>query len=255
MARQGRITGRVLAGAAAIAVVASGALATSASAHVPSITATCSTVTVDLKDYNAKAQNTVSVSLAGKQLINLQAFGSTFHQVFQVPAHTSPEEADLVVYTSEDPKGDNHWTGTWKVTVPVCETPPPTPPVSPTPPASPTPSPSHSAPSSPSPSPTTPAPTTPAPTTPAPSTPAPTKPAPTTPAASPTPAAPVSASPSVAPVVATTPAAPKPSSTSPSLAFTGGGSSAGPIAAAGAAVIALGGGLLFLNRRKKAARH
>ncbi|MFF7634393.1 hypothetical protein ACFZB9_14750 [Kitasatospora sp. NPDC008050] len=243
MARQGRITGRVLAGAAAIAVVASGALATSASAHVPSITATCSTVTVDLKDYNAKAQNTVSVSLAGKQLVNLQTFGATFHQVFQVPAHTSAEEAELVVYTSEDPKGDNHWTGNWKVTVPVCETPPPTPPVSPTPPASPTPSPSHSASSSPS------------PTTPAPTTPAPTKPAPTTPAASPTPAASVSASPTVAPVTATTPAAPKPSSTSPSLAFTGGGSSAGPIAAAGAAVIALGGGLLFMARRKKAARH
>ncbi|WP_327066681.1 LPXTG cell wall anchor domain-containing protein [Kitasatospora sp. NBC_01250] len=246
MARQARITGRTFAGAAVLAVAATGLLAGSASAHTNSVTETCSSLTVNLANYNANVKNTITVTVDGKTVVDHQAFKSTFAQTFPVdPKHAATVDATVAVVAGDDPTTKEGWTFTKQVQIPVC------------PPASPSPSPSTSVPSSPSPSPSTSVPSSPSPspTKPAPTTPAPTTAAPTTPAASPTPTAPAASPTTVAPVSATTPAAPKPSSTSPSLAFTGGGSSAGPIAAAGAAVIALGGGLLFLARRKKAARH
>ncbi|MGF1429584.1 LPXTG cell wall anchor domain-containing protein [Kitasatospora sp. LaBMicrA B282] len=221
MARQGRSTGRTLVAAAALAVLGSAALTGSAWANIPSITATCSTVTVDLIKYDASAQNTVTVKINGETVVNLQPFGDSYHKDFPVAAHTAAEVAELVVYTSADPKGSGGGTGSWTATIPVCPTP--------------SPSPSTVSPS-PSPSPTTAAP--------APS------PSPTTAAPSPSPSR-TSARPTPRP---TTPA-PRPSSTSPALAFTGGGSSAGPIAAAGAGVVVLGGGLLYLTRRRRAHRH
>ncbi|WP_344438132.1 sortase-dependent protein [Kitasatospora nipponensis] len=233
MARQRLISGRTLAGAATLAVLSTGLLATAASAHTFDMTTTCSSVTIDLTSYQAKADNEVSLTLDGEKKLDKVKFDTAFHQVFTVPTdHPKPITAVLVVYTSDDPKGENHWSGTETKTLQVCPTPTPTPTPSPT-----------TAPPSPSPSPSSVAPTTPAPTTAAPSTVAPAS-------ARPSSAAPTSA----APVVATS-AVPKPSSTAPSLAFTGGGSNAGLIAGVGAAVLVVGGGLVYVGRRRPDGRH
>ncbi|MDH6117216.1 hypothetical protein ABH930_001799 [Kitasatospora sp. GAS204A] len=217
MARQARITGRTFAGAAVLAVAATGLLAGTASAHTYTITHTCSSVTVNLANYNSNVTNTITVTEGDQTVLPTQTFKDTFQQTFQVdPKHSGVVDVTIAVVAGDDPTMKHTWTFTDVEHVPVCPTPTPTP--SPTPP-SPTPSPT---PTTASPTPTTPAPTSAKPTTPAPK--------PTTPA-------------------------PKPSSTGPSLAFTGGGSDSGMIAGVGAAVVVLGGGLVFMTRRRKAGRH
>ncbi|MCX4746244.1 hypothetical protein OG455_12025 [Kitasatospora sp. NBC_01287] len=240
MARQGRISGRTLAGAAAIAVAATGLLAGSASAHDSSVTETCSGLTVKLTDYNASVTNTITVVVDGKTLLDHQTFKTSFDQTFPVdPKHTAVIDTKVAVVAGDDATGKHPtWTFTVTPQIPVC---PPSPSPSPSPSisSSPSPSPSPSTASpSPSPSPSTASPT-PSPT------PTPSTSAPTT-SAKPT---------SAAPVVKPTTPAPKPSSTSPSLAFTGGGSDSGLIAGVGAGVVVLGGGLVFLSRRRRAGRH
>ncbi|PYC73969.1 hypothetical protein C7C46_24460 [Streptomyces tateyamensis] len=157
MARHGRISGRTLAGAAALAVVGVGALGGTASAHTPSVTSTCTTATVKLTGYNDKVTNTVTVTIDGKVVVDHQTFGGTFKQDFPIAAHTKPVHVVADVIAGDDLKGHNGWTGQFPTDVPVC--PPPT-----TPPASPTPTPTPS----PTPTPTA-APTSKAPTTKAPS--------------------------------------------------------------------------------------
>ncbi|MFI9271680.1 hypothetical protein ACIGXM_13325 [Kitasatospora sp. NPDC052896] len=227
MARQGWVSRRGLAAAAVAAVAGTGLMAGTASAHTFNITRTCSSVTVDMEIYNAKATNAFSLVIDGQTVVTNQAFGDHFTQTYPVPAHTQAVQATLTVTTSDDPDHQHPgWDGAETVDIPACQT--PTPPSSPTPPPpSPSPSPSKSAPA-PSPS------------------------ASTTPPSSPTPSPSAPAS-----VVPTTAApVPSPSSTSPSLAFTGGGGDAGLIGGVGAAVIVVGGGLVFMSRRRRAAgRH
>jgi cell division septation protein DedD len=220
MARLRRITGR-LAGAGALAVAGVVTFAGVASAHGHTDKVTCSSLSVDLENYQ-DATNSVVVTIGGTTEVNNQNFGKSFTQTFQVPAdHAKPIDYEVKVVAGDDanPGPDDHkgWTFDEKGLIPICpESPSPSPSKT-----SPSPTPSHS--QSPSPTPTTPAPTTPAPQT-------------------------------TAAVVATP--TPSPSSTGKSLAFTGGGSNAGMIAGVGAGVVVVGGGLVFLGRRRAAAgRH
>ncbi|MFE0458965.1 LAETG motif-containing sortase-dependent surface protein [Kitasatospora sp. NPDC058965] len=132
MARQGRISGRTLAGATVLAVVGVGVLSGTAWAHKQAVTSTCTSATVDLTDYNGDVTNTVTVIIDGKTLVDKQTFGTTFKQTFQVAAHDKPLTGEVDVLAGDDLKGHNGWTGTWPITIPVCP-PPPSPSPSPTP--------------------------------------------------------------------------------------------------------------------------
>ncbi|WP_329568478.1 LAETG motif-containing sortase-dependent surface protein [Kitasatospora sp. NBC_01266] len=228
MQRLGRISGRTLAGAVALAAAGVVTFAGAASAHGNNDHTTCSSLVVDLENYNEKVTNTVTVIVGGVTEVNNQTFGSSFQKTITVATdHQAPIAYEIKVQAGDDATGKNGWTFTTNDVIPVCPPPTSPPPTTPAPPTSPSPSPSSST-------------ASPTPTS--------------TPTSSPTPTASVKPT-SAAPVVKPTTPAPKPTSSSPSLAFTGGGSDSGVIAGVGAAVVVLGGGLVFMTRRRKAARH
>ncbi|WP_328540165.1 LAETG motif-containing sortase-dependent surface protein [Streptomyces sp. NBC_00344] len=66
--------------AAAASVVGVGLCAVPAQAHTPVWSLTCSGGTVDLKAYNDHVTNTVTISVDGKNTVDAQKFGSSFHQ-------------------------------------------------------------------------------------------------------------------------------------------------------------------------------
>ncbi|AUG80172.1 hypothetical protein CFP65_5471 [Kitasatospora sp. MMS16-BH015] len=125
------------------------ALAGSAVAHVPTWSVTCTKVSVSLANYSKDAQNSVTLIVGGEKLLDRKTFGDAFTQDFTVKAHSADLKAELIVLTSEDPKGEKGWSVDQTKTIPVCESPSPSP-----------------KPSSPSPKPSTPPPSTPASTKP-----------------------------------------------------------------------------------------
>ena len=225
MARQVRTRGAALAGAVGIAVLASGVLATGASAHTPAWKADCDRVTVDLTGYSdgKDVKNSVSLTIDGESVLDQKTFGASYHGSFPVKAHTAAGTATLVVTTTEDPKSEK-WNLTETKPIAVCLPPSPSPSASP------------------SPSPTVTRTATPAPGTSAPAT------------VSPTSAAPATVAPATSAPVTTAPATVRPAVTAsaPALAQTGGGSGTALFAALGGAVVLLGGALLLLARRRRA---
>ncbi|MEV7773247.1 LAETG motif-containing sortase-dependent surface protein [Kitasatospora sp. NPDC086791] len=222
MARQQRHIGigaAALAGTAAAGFLLPLALATNASAHVPSWSVTCDKVVIDLINYSPKpdVKNTVSLTIDGDKVLDAKAFPAEFHGTFPVKDHTAPIKATLVVSTSENPE-EKGWNINETKTIEPCHTPTPTP----TPTRTPTPTP------------------TPTPTV------TPTK----TPTPTPTPTVTPSKTPSASPTPSTTPV-PVPTTSGPVLAQTGSSDATPMIAAAGGGVLLVGGALVLLARKRR----
>ncbi|MFJ8074502.1 LAETG motif-containing sortase-dependent surface protein [Streptomyces sp. NPDC096176] len=147
-----------------IAVASAGALgvglsAAPAIAHTPVWSVTCDEVSVDLTAYSPTKDNTVTITVDGKDLLPAKTFKGEFHDKLDLPEHSEEVTVRLIVKAGDDDKFSRDETKT----APVCEddsTPSPSP--STTPP-SPTPSESSPAPSA---TPSTSAPATSAPATP-----------------------------------------------------------------------------------------
>ncbi|MFF1957548.1 LAETG motif-containing sortase-dependent surface protein [Streptomyces sp. NPDC058220] len=155
---------------ALITVATAGALgvglsAVPAVAHTPVWTVSCSEVSVDLTAYGNSDQNTVNITVDGKDLLPTEKFTNEFHKKLDLPEHKSELSVRLVVKAAD---GDQYSKDETK-TAPVCD--------EPTPPASETPTPTPS--DTPSDTPTT---ATPTPTT------EPTSSAPVVPSSKPSPA-------------------------------------------------------------------
>lgn len=135
-----------------IAVASAGALgvglsAAPAFAHTPVWSVTCDQVSVDLTAYSPNEDNTVTITVDGKDLLPTKTFRKEFHDKLELPAHDKEVTVRLIIEAGD---GDQFSRDETK-TAPVCEddTPSPSPsttPPSPTPP-SPTPSVSSPAPS------------------------------------------------------------------------------------------------------------
>ncbi|MFJ9457974.1 LAETG motif-containing sortase-dependent surface protein [Kitasatospora sp. NPDC101447] len=224
MARQQRHIGigaAALAGTAAAGFLLPLALATNASAHVPSWSVTCDKIVIDLINYSPKAdvKNTVSLTIDGDKVLDNKAFPAEFHGTFPVKDHTAPIKANLVVTTSENPN-EKGWNINETKTIEPCHTPTPTP----TPTKTPTP--------------------TPTPTV------TPTK----TPTPTPTPTVTSTATPTVTPSATPTPSttpSSAPTSSGPVLAQTGSNDATPMIAAAGGGVLLVGGALVVIARKRR----
>jgi LPXTG-motif cell wall-anchored protein len=136
---------------ALIAVASAGALgvglsAAPAFAHTPVWSVTCDQVSVDLTAYSPTEDNTVTITVDGKDLLPEKTFKKEFHDELELPAHDKEVIVRLIVKAGD---GDEFSRDETK-TAPVCEddTPSPSPSTKPpsTPPA-PTPSVSSPAPS------------------------------------------------------------------------------------------------------------
>ncbi|MFB7907806.1 LAETG motif-containing sortase-dependent surface protein [Kitasatospora sp. NPDC059146] len=224
MARQQRhirMGAAALAGTAAAGILLPLALATNASAHVPTWSVTCDKVVVDLINYSPKAdvKNTVSLTIGDEKVVDAQGFPAEFHGKYPVKDHDAPIVAHLVVKTTETP-AEKGWNIDETKTIAPCHTPTPTP--TPTPTKTPTP------------------------------TPTPTQTPTGTPSTTPTPSGTPSATPTPTPS-RTTPAAPAPapSTSAPALAQTGGNDATPMIAAAGGGVLLVGGALVLLARKRR----
>ncbi|MER7585845.1 LAETG motif-containing sortase-dependent surface protein [Kitasatospora sp. NPDC097691] len=220
MARQQRHIGigaAALAGTAAAGFLLPLALATNASAHVPSWSVTCDKIVIDLINYSPKAdvKNTVSLTIDGDKVLDAKAFPAEFHGTFPVKDHTAPIKATLVVTTSENPN-EKGWNINETKTIEPCHTPTPTP----TPTKTPTP------------------------------TPTPTVTPTVTPTPVPTPTVTPTATPSATPTPSKTPA-PAPTTSAPVLAQTGSSDATPMIAAAGGGVLLVGGALVLLARKRR----
>ncbi|MER7767754.1 LAETG motif-containing sortase-dependent surface protein [Kitasatospora sp. NPDC096140] len=224
MARQQRHIGigaAALAGTAAAGFLLPLALATNASAHVPSWSVTCDKIVIDLINYSPKAdvKNTVSLTIDGDKVLDNKAFPAEFHGTFPVKDHTAPIKANLVVTTSENPN-EKGWNINETKTIEPCHTPTPTP----TPTKTPTPTPTPTVTSTKTPTPT------PTPTV--------------TSTATPT------VTPSATPTPSTTPSS-APTSSGPVLAQTGSNDATPMIAAAGGGVLLVGGALVVIARKRR----
>ncbi|MGN9794899.1 LAETG motif-containing sortase-dependent surface protein [Streptomyces sp. OZ13] len=153
---------------ALIAVASAGALgvglsAAPAIAHTPVWSVTCDEVSVDLTAYSPTEENTVTITVDGKELLPTKTFKKEFHDKLDLPEHDKELTVRLIVVAGD---GDQFSRDESK-TAPVCddETPSPTPSTTP-----PSPTPSETSPT-PSETPSTSAPATSAPATSAPATP------------------------------------------------------------------------------------
>ncbi|WP_377268913.1 LAETG motif-containing sortase-dependent surface protein [Peterkaempfera sp. SMS 1(5)a] len=218
MARQGWVRGGITAAATATALLGTGVLAGSASAHVPAWTIDCSSVHINLVKYNAGVHNTVTVKVDGTTVLGPSTFGESFQQDLKLEDHSKALDVELIVES-----GDGNGALDEHKTAEVC--------------------PGHETSAPPV---TSPAPSSPAASSAAPSSAAPSSAAPSSPAASS--AAPSSSAPVVAASASVAP------SSGPGLAETGASSSTPVIAGAAVAVVALGGGLLVMSRRRRGAR-
>ncbi|MEU4131108.1 LAETG motif-containing sortase-dependent surface protein [Streptomyces wuyuanensis] len=113
-------SGALMAGAA-FGLVGVGLTAAPASAHTPVWTVTCSEVTVDLKAYSPNVTNTVTVTVDGKDLLPVEAFGREFSKTLQLPEHKAEVKVRLVVKAGDGDRFSHDETKT----APVCETPKP----------------------------------------------------------------------------------------------------------------------------------
>ncbi|MER6302509.1 LAETG motif-containing sortase-dependent surface protein [Kitasatospora sp. NPDC001539] len=232
MARQQRhirIGATALAGTAAAGFLLPLALATGASAHVPTWSVTCDKVVVNLINYSPKpdVKNTVSLTIDGEKVLDAKTFPAEFHGTFPVKDHDAPIKANLVVSTTENP-AEKGWNINETKTIEPCHTPTPTPTPTKTPTPTPTPTPTRTATPTPTPTPSTTPPGTPAPS------------------ATPTPSA--------TPVPTRSPAAPAPATSAPALAQTGSSDATPMIAAAGGGVLLVGGALVLLARKRRGSR-
>lgn len=123
---------------ALIAVASAGALgvglsAAPAFAHTPVWSVTCDQVSVDLTAYSPTEDNTVTITVDGKDLLPEKTFKKEFHDELELPAHDKEVTVRLIVKAGD---GDQFSRDETK-TAPVCEDDTPSPSPSTTPPSTP----------------------------------------------------------------------------------------------------------------------
>ncbi|MFG3351906.1 LAETG motif-containing sortase-dependent surface protein [Streptomyces sp. NPDC048001] len=139
--------------AALVAAAAAGALgvgltAVPAAAHTPTWSVTCEQVDIKLTNYGNHTENTVTVTVDGKDLLPTETFANDFERVLELPEHDKEVAVRLVVVAQDGEQFSRDETKT----APVCEEPTPSP-------SEPTPTPSESSPTpTPTPSESSPAP-------------------------------------------------------------------------------------------------
>ncbi|WP_405499450.1 LAETG motif-containing sortase-dependent surface protein [Streptomyces niveus] len=124
---------------AAASALGVGLFVAPAVAHTPAWAVTCSEVSVDLVNYTADKENTVTLTVDGKELLPTEKFGGEFHKKIELPKHTKELSLHLVVVDGSGNDGSLNDTKT----APVCEGEPEP---STTPPTEPTPTPSEAKP-------------------------------------------------------------------------------------------------------------
>lgn len=124
---------------AAASALGVGLFVAPAVAHTPAWAVTCSEVSVDLVNYTADKENTVTLTVDGKDLLPTEKFGGEFHKKIELPKHTKELSLHLVVVDGSGNDGSLNDTKT----APVCEGEPEP---STTPPTEPTPTPSEAKP-------------------------------------------------------------------------------------------------------------
>lgn len=137
---------------AAASALGVGLFVAPAVAHTPAWAVTCSEVSVDLVNYTADKENTVTLTVDGKDLLPTEKFGGEFHKKIELPKHDKELTLHLVVVDGSGNDGSLDDTKT----APVCEDNEPEPEPSTTPPTEPEPTPTEAKPE-PEPSKTTPA--------------------------------------------------------------------------------------------------
>ncbi|WP_345615592.1 MULTISPECIES: LAETG motif-containing sortase-dependent surface protein [Streptomyces] len=139
--------------AALVAAAAAGALgvgltAVPAAAHTPTWSVTCEQVDIKLTNYGNHTENTVTVTVDGKDLLPTETFANDFERVLELPEHDKEVAVRLVVVAQDGEQFSRDETKT----APVCEEPTPSP-------SEPTPTPSENSPTpTPTPSESSPAP-------------------------------------------------------------------------------------------------
>lgn len=102
---------------AATSALGVGLFVAPAVAHTPAWAVTCSEVSVDLVNYTADKENTVTLTVDGKDLLPTEKFGGEFHKKIELPKHTKELSLHLVVVDGSGNDGSLDDTKT----APVCE--------------------------------------------------------------------------------------------------------------------------------------
>ncbi|MEU0395491.1 LAETG motif-containing sortase-dependent surface protein [Streptomyces sp. NPDC006208] len=131
--RSWRRSGALIA-AATVGALGVGLSAAPALAHTPVWNVTCDEVNVELKAYGRNTENTVTITVDGKDLLPTETFGNDFSKTLELPEHDKELSVRLIV-KAED--GDRFSRDETK-TAPVCEEETPTPSATPTPSDTPT---------------------------------------------------------------------------------------------------------------------
>ncbi|MFF0062364.1 LAETG motif-containing sortase-dependent surface protein [Streptomyces sp. NPDC005279] len=121
---------------AAAGVFGVGLAAGTAQAHTPEWKVTCTDVTVHLTAYSSKDDNTVTVTVDGKDLLPTETFRGSFDKKLELPKHDKELSLRLVVKAGDNDKFSRDLTET----APVCENNTPSPTPSETPSSTPSPS-------------------------------------------------------------------------------------------------------------------
>ncbi|WP_406264216.1 LPXTG cell wall anchor domain-containing protein [Streptomyces sp. NBC_00191] len=117
---------------ATVSALGVGLAAGTAQAHTPVWEVTCTEVNVDLTAYSPKEDNTVTVTVDGKDLLPAETFKGDFHKKLELPQHDKELTVRLVVKAGDDDK----FSRDESKTAPVCNdkpSPSPTPTPSETP--------------------------------------------------------------------------------------------------------------------------
>ncbi|MCM2429660.1 LAETG motif-containing sortase-dependent surface protein [Streptomyces sp. RKAG337] len=130
----GRVRTGAIAAVSFAALVGTGVLATPASAHTPVWSVTCDKVTVDLTQYNSRVENTVTITVDGKDLLATTSFKSKFHKTLELAKHGQDVSVHLVVKAGDTTAKHNFDKDETKTVAP-CKgdesTPPTVPPTTP----------------------------------------------------------------------------------------------------------------------------
>jgi LPXTG-motif cell wall-anchored protein len=118
---------------ATVGVLGIGLTAGPALAHTPVWSVDCTEVKLDLTNYSEKADNTVNITVDGKDLLPTETFKGKFHKKLELPKHDKELTVRLIVKAGDHDQFSRDETKT----APVCENNTPTPPATSTPPATP----------------------------------------------------------------------------------------------------------------------
>lgn len=94
--------------------------ATSAEAHTPTVSADCSTLSVNLKSYNTNGANTVTVTIDGSVVDSNSNFGASFVESYPFTPKTIAHTWKVDYTAWDDPTGSHGWSGSQSGTTTPC---------------------------------------------------------------------------------------------------------------------------------------